>query len=93
MLDVLNKIATEGHLVLIGTIFLAVAFAIVLIFKSPAGKWWGDHKEIPKKRSASEDRFNKRRYGRTILDIPEKKKKPTNQKQGVRGRVGRAHAE
>jgi hypothetical protein len=35
-------------------------------------------------RSSSEDRYNKRRYGRTILDIPEKKKKTTNQKQGVR---------
>ena len=37
-------------------------------------------------RSASEDRFNQRRYGRTILDVPEKKKKTS-------GRVGRAHAE
>ena len=45
MLDALNNVATEHHFVRNGLIIVGSAFAIVLIFKSAAGKWWWRHEK------------------------------------------------
>jgi len=52
MLDEVTNITQEHHFVCNGLILLGIAFAIVLIFKSGAGKFWWKHEKNRQKKSS-----------------------------------------
>jgi len=62
-LDRLCGIATGYYFVLVGIILLAIAFAIVLISKSAAGRFWWKSKKKPQKHSALWAKYRRQKYG------------------------------
>jgi len=83
MLDTLNKIVTEGHVLLIGIVVLVNLFIVAMVLKSSDGRWRWQSNEQPQETTsrkrpsaryrAPQDKCDRPKHGRHIIDIPEKK--------------------